>query len=70
MGISKYKRELLIKFKDNICEGCKKKFETSQLEIHRIRQGCSYEEHRSLMIICSSCHEKFNSAQRIAEGIS
>jgi len=60
MSISKSKKELLCKFKNHICESCKKKFETKMLEIHRINRGCSYEEHRSLMVLCKSCHKGYH----------
>jgi len=60
MGISKSKKELLCKFKNFTCEICKKKFKLNELNIHRINRGCSYKEHRSLMVICKKCHKKLH----------
>lgn len=68
MGISPSKKKLLCEFQDMVCESCHKIFKLSELDIHRIRQGCDYSQHRSLMVVCHKCHEIFSSAQRIANG--
>ncbi|MFA6073931.1 MAG: hypothetical protein WC758_07490 [Candidatus Woesearchaeota archaeon] len=63
MGISKSKKELLVKYVDNYCEKCKKQFPISELRIHRIRRGCSYSEYRSLMVLCNPCHQKIHKGE-------
>jgi len=60
MGISHRKKLLLVEFQDYTCELCRKKFDFSKLQIHRIRRGCSYKEHRSLMVICGKCHKELH----------
>jgi hypothetical protein len=54
------KKKLLLEFQNNICECCKNKFESKDLHIHRINRGCSYEEMRSLMVVCHKCHRKIH----------
>ena len=61
--IDKKKKLLLLEYVDSICENCKNKFEVKELEIHRIRRGCSYSEFRSLMVLCISCHKKIHSGE-------
>ena len=57
MGINNSKKLLLIKYVGYFCENCKNKFKLNKLEIHRINRGCSYEEYRSLMVLCEDCHK-------------
>ena len=69
MEISKEKKILLVKFHKFHCEECKKKFKLNELEIHKINPELGYEDHRNLKVLCIACHEKFSSAQRIANGL-
>ena len=63
------KRILLIKFQDNTCEQCKKKFKDSQLEIHKLNPNLGYSNHRNLKVVCSVCHDMYSAADRKARGI-
>ena len=63
------KRLLLIKFHENICEQCKKKFKDSQLQIHKLNPSLGYSNHRNLKVVCSICHDLYSSADRKARGI-
>jgi len=63
MSITPEKKLLLAKFHNFYCEQCKKKFDIKDLEIHRIRRGCSYKEHRSLMVVCKKCHKLIHSRE-------
>ncbi len=61
--ISKNKKELLCKFVENTCEECKKEFDISELEIHRIRRGINggtYDDFRNLKVVCSECHKMYH----------
>ena len=63
------KRLLLIKFHENICEQCKKKFKDKDLQIHRLNPDLGYSNHRNLKVICSECHDMYSAADRKARGI-
>ncbi len=69
MEISLKKKKALCEFHDYICEECKKKFELSELEIHKINPKLGYHNHRNLKVVCKGCHDIFSSAHRIACGI-
>jgi hypothetical protein len=56
MAISKRKKQNLCSFQDDTCEQCKKKFEISNLHIHRIIRKGDYNNHRILMVVCKPCH--------------
>ncbi len=58
--ITRKKRELLIKFHDNLCEACHRKFRTTDLVIHRIKRGGDYKDHRILKVLCRSCHNVYH----------
>ena len=73
MGISEFKKRLLWLFHDKECEDCAnlgnhKKYKLEEVEIHRIKQGGNYKDHRILKVVCKKHHELYNSAQRIASG--
>lgn len=68
-SITKYKKELLINFKDKKCEQCKKEFDIEQFEIHRINPELGYSDFRNLKVICVECHKILTSAQNMAKGI-
>ncbi len=63
------KRLLLIKFHENICEQCKKKFKDKELQIHRLNPDLGYSNHRNLKVVCSVCHDLYSAADRKARGI-
>ena len=63
------KRLLLIKFQDNTCEQCKKKFKDKDLQIHRLNPDLGYSNHRNLKVVCSECHDLYSAADRKARGI-
>ena len=54
--ISQKKKKLLCEFQNHTCELCHKEKLIGELHIHRIRRGCSYEQHRSLQVLCLPCH--------------
>ena len=60
--ISTKNKKLLCEFVDFTCEVCHKKFDVSELCVHRIRRG--YEggtyEHRNCMILCVKCHKSIH----------
>ncbi len=69
--ISIKKKKLLVEYVDFVCEGCKKKFELNEFEIHRIHpgdEGGTYE-FRNCKVLCKKCHKMFTSAQNIARGV-
>ena len=63
--INKKYKLLLIELSDNTCEQCHEKKEISELEIHRIRRGCSGGTYhfRNCMVLCKACHRKFHSGE-------
>ena len=61
MSITQYKKELLIKFKDYKCENCGNEFKIEDFDIHRIKRKGSYEDYRSLMVLCRFCHKRIHS---------
>jgi len=60
--INRKKKQLLWELVDKKCEQCKKYFELTKIEIHRIRRGCEggTYEHRNVKILCKSCHKKIH----------
>ncbi len=63
------KRILLIRFHDNICEQCLKKFKDKDLQIHKLNPDLGYSNHRNLKVVCSACHDMYSAADRKARGI-
>lgn len=58
-------KKLLCEIVNNTCEVCHKKYELSDLEIHRIRRrykGGKYE-HRNCQVLCSNCHKLIHSGE-------
>ena len=69
MGLSKKKVALLKEFVGWKYESCPKhEDEVGTLEPHKINPELSYIL-LNIKMCCSACHEKFNSAQRIANGL-
>ena len=69
MGLTENKRKLLSDFVDNKGEECNKhEDKVGKLEPHRIRKGRDggTYEHRNIKMVCSKCHDIYESADRIA----
>jgi hypothetical protein len=58
--IKKSKKELLCQFQNMCCEKCKTEYPLSELEIHRINRGGSYDDHRNLMVLCKKHHRQLH----------
>lgn len=71
MGLHKKKIDLLREFVDYKCEECgKHEKNVGTLEPHRIRKGRDGGEYniRNIKMVCHTCHDIYESADRIAIG--
>jgi len=70
--LPKFLRLAYLRATDNHCQLCKKKFEDSELEIHRIvrgNQGGKYtvaklnSKENNVMVVCNPCHKLLHSRE-------
>ena len=61
----KQEKEVLKKLAKYTCENCHKVFESSDLQIHRIKRGNAGGEYipSNLKILCIKCHKLFHAGE-------